>query len=118
MSDRRAFLRGLAALPLVGGSVAILGQPTAAAVPVTEHLLDSYQAWLTYERDWLVWERFGAEELRRTLMPSVVWRDPETGQCFDRIRVDNPGGRFDHKDAASRAAVILSAAGVPIGGAR
>ena len=118
MADRRAFLRGLASLPLIGGGVTLIGNPTMAAVPVTDGLLDSYQAWLTYERDWLVWERFGAEELRRTRMPSVVWRDPETGKCFDCIRVDNPGGCFDHKDAASRAAVILSAAGVPIGGAR
>ena len=118
MADRRTFLRGLASLPLIGGSVAILGQPTAAAVPVTDRLLDSYQAWLTYERDWLVWERFGAEELERTRMPAVVWRDPETGRCYDAIKVDNPGGSFDHKGAAHRAAVILSAAGVPIGGGR
>ncbi len=97
----------------------LIGNPTGAAVPVTDGLLDSYQAWLTYERDWLVWERFGAEELRRTRMPHVVWRDPETGKCFDCIRHDNPGSSFDHKGAAHRAAVILSAAGVPLtGGAR
>ena len=30
MSDRRTFLRGLVSLPLIGGSVAILEQPTAA----------------------------------------------------------------------------------------
>jgi hypothetical protein len=39
MSDRRNFLRGLATLPLIGGSVAILGKPTAAAVTVTPDLL-------------------------------------------------------------------------------
>ncbi|RYB06249.1 hypothetical protein [Lichenibacterium ramalinae] len=33
MADRRSFLRGLVLLPLIGGSIAILGQPTAAAVP-------------------------------------------------------------------------------------
>ncbi len=32
MADRRTFLRGLAALPLIGGSVAILGKLTQAAV--------------------------------------------------------------------------------------
>lgn len=116
MADRRNFLLGLASLPLIGGSVAILGQPTAAAVPVTDHLLDSYQAWLTYERDWLVWERFGSAELRRIRMPAVVWRDPETGKCFDYVRHDNPGASFNHTSAASRAAVILSAAGVPLSG--
>jgi hypothetical protein len=38
MSDllaRRDFLRSLAHLPLIGGGVTILGNPTAAAVPVT-----------------------------------------------------------------------------------
>ena len=35
MADRRSYLRGLAALPLSGGSLAILGQPaSAAALPV------------------------------------------------------------------------------------
>ena len=35
MFDRRSFLCGLAALPLLGGSVAIVGQPAvAAALPV------------------------------------------------------------------------------------
>ena len=32
---RRSFLAGLASLPLIGGSVTLLGQPTAAATPVT-----------------------------------------------------------------------------------
>ena len=40
--DRRSFLRGIAALPLIGGSVAILGKPTQAAVPVTHDMLCAY----------------------------------------------------------------------------
>ena len=32
MSNRRTFLRGLVSLPLIGGSVAVLRQPAAAAV--------------------------------------------------------------------------------------
>ena len=47
---RRGFLRGLAHLPLIGGGVTLLGNPTAAAEPVTEELLDSYSEWLHYER--------------------------------------------------------------------
>lgn len=35
-SSRRGFLRGLAGLPMIGGGVAIIGSPTAAAVPVNE----------------------------------------------------------------------------------
>jgi len=30
--DRRGFLRGLAALPLIGGGVTLIGNPTRAAV--------------------------------------------------------------------------------------
>ena len=32
MSDRRTFLRQLASLPLIGGGVTLIGNPTAAAV--------------------------------------------------------------------------------------
>ena len=44
MSDplaRRGFLRGLAHLLLIGGGVTLIGNPTAAAEPVTEELLDA-----------------------------------------------------------------------------
>ena len=56
-SNRRTFLRGLTTLPLIGGSVALLGSPTRAAEPVTEELLDSYSEWLYYERRLLCEER-------------------------------------------------------------
>ena len=39
MADRRTCLRGLASLPLIGGGVALIGNPTAAAVPITGPLL-------------------------------------------------------------------------------
>ncbi|MDQ0395174.1 hypothetical protein [Labrys monachus] len=48
--DRRRLLSGLAALPLIGGAVTLIGRPTASAAPVTRDLLDSYNAWLFYER--------------------------------------------------------------------
>ena len=44
MSDRRAFLASLAALPMLGGGVRLIGRPTAAAVPVTDGLLRNYEA--------------------------------------------------------------------------
>jgi len=59
MADRRTFLRGLAALPLIGGSVAILGKPTQAAVSVTIDLMQSYQAWLHYEHRRVAFEMAG-----------------------------------------------------------
>jgi len=43
---RRGFLRNLVTLPLIGGGVTLIGNPTRAAEPVTPDLLDSYNAWL------------------------------------------------------------------------
>lgn len=48
--DRRGFLRGLASLPLVGGSVALIGSPTAAAVQPSAGMVATYVAWLDAER--------------------------------------------------------------------
>ena len=39
MLERRAFLASLAALPMLGGGIKLIGQPTATAVPVTNRLL-------------------------------------------------------------------------------
>ena len=41
MNGRRDFLRSLAALPLIGGSVALIGQPVAAATPVNLALAEA-----------------------------------------------------------------------------
>lgn len=49
-SSRRGYLRGLTTLPLIGGSVTLIGNPTAAAEAVTEALLDAYDEWLFMER--------------------------------------------------------------------
>ena len=46
---RRGFLRGLASLPLIGGSVALIGQPTKAAGPVTQAMLADYADFLAIE---------------------------------------------------------------------
>ncbi len=59
MSDRRSFLRGLAALPLIGGGVTLIGNPTAAAVLLTLEMLNAYNQWLFYERRLLLVEQFG-----------------------------------------------------------
>ena len=42
MSDRRSYLRGLATLPLIGGSVAILGQPTRVVQAATPAEITDY----------------------------------------------------------------------------
>jgi hypothetical protein len=46
---RGGFLRGLAGLPRLGGGVTLLGNPTRAAVPVTEEMLWNYREWLQME---------------------------------------------------------------------
>lgn len=40
---RRGFLGQLATLPLIGGGITLIGQPTAAAVLVTPDLVEAYK---------------------------------------------------------------------------
>lgn len=47
--SRRGFLRGLVLLPLIGGGLTLVGQPTAAATPVTLPMMTRYVAWLARE---------------------------------------------------------------------
>ena len=100
---RRGFLRGLCALPLVGGGVSLIGAPTAADVPLDRQLLGSYLSWLHFEGNLL------AEELEIAGFG-----------YHGTIPVDNPGGDFHHVEyddwrtaqhASRRAAVVLSAVG-------
>ena len=106
---RRGFLSGLAALPLIGGGVSLIGQPTAAAVPVTKHLLRTYEQWLGWERLKACNALYGfdrATKAQSSFVPS--------GAAYDW---HFPGGRIwelRSGEAASRAAVMLSAAGVPL----
>ncbi len=55
-ASRRGFLRDLAGLPLLGGGLAIIGAPTAVAIPVHNGLLRSYETWLIDELKRLVAE--------------------------------------------------------------
>lgn len=68
--------------------------------PITEELLDSYDAWLFFERRALRHER----------------GEPYAGREF--VNVNNPGGAFhwdrEKLQPSTRAAVVLSVAGVPI----
>ncbi len=121
MADRRSFLRGLATLPLIGGSVAILGKPTAAAVPVTQDMLWGYKSWLHFEHKMLCHEMAGYD----TKAAEVI---------RGRFMFDNPGGEFHFQESprghqrlagweaapqpSTRAAVVLSAVGCPLTGSR
>lgn len=48
-ASRRGFLHGLASLPLIGGSVTLVGNPTAVAAAPTLPLLVDYRQWLEGE---------------------------------------------------------------------
>lgn len=113
-ASRRGFLSGLATLPLIGGSVALIGSPSAVAEPINDMLLETYDTWLFYERRWLQWERFGS---RGTINPDERFAilDRATGRAFDYVSMANEAGRYHGREgenpASSRAALILSTAG-------
>lgn len=68
-ANRRGFLRGLVTLPLIGGGVTLIGNPTAAAVPVTPELMHRYCAWLAREHAQALIER---DAILHPLMPWQV----------------------------------------------
>lgn len=99
-SDRRGFLSGLATLPLIGGAVTILGQPTRAAEPVTRELLSSYNSWLALEQRHLLHEMHG---------PGVCdYFEPNNAGYFYHWQ---PFGKPENPKPSTRAAVVLSAVG-------
>ena len=106
MPARRGFLRGLASLPLIGGGVALFGQPTAVAEPVTVDLLATYADWLHFER--------------RVLMSELTGHQPrEAGKLalFVGTRSDDfhfPRGMTYQQapQPSTRAALVLSTVGL------
>ncbi len=120
---RRGFLRRLAALPLIGGGVTLIGAPTAAAAPVTTALMRRYVDWLsrelmtaTAELDQLLrepWRHFCPEA-----QESFNFRDYST--FIDRVAVPYVCAEGPATQAvaaappSTRAAVVLASAGVPL----
>ena len=118
MSDRRTFLRGLASLPLIGGGLTLIGNPTAAAVPVTDALCDRYVDWLSVELGEALMER---DSRRAPLGYADLAIDHRREWCRRNptLNSDPTSERFrllPMVPPSSRAAVILSAAGVPLSG--
>lgn len=120
-SDRCRFLRGLVTLPLIGGGVTLIGQPTAAAEPVTKRLLDSYDAWLFYERRYLKAERHPDFWRSEDDLILERWKSDLPGAragFVDHIPMANGGAAFHFStdpmkapQPSTRAAVVLSAVG-------
>ncbi len=117
-NSRRGFLRGLATLPLIGGSVAILGKPTQAAVPVTIDLMQSYQAWLHYEHRMLSYEMAGYDvRLAQGIEGCTHMNNPGADYHFRQPYTGRPlAGWPDAPQPSTRAAVMLSAVGCPLTG--
>ena len=115
MADRRTFLRGLAGLPLIGGGVTLVGNPTAVAMPVSNDLLASYDQWLFYERQFLLREQYGHlshDDLRQ------VARIVPVNTAADRFHFPREDSWRDQPQPSTRAAVVLAAAGVDVAGDR
>jgi hypothetical protein len=108
--QRRGFLRGLAALPLIGGGVTLIGNPTKAAVPVTRQLLETYHYWLDYERMMLVTEMDGPSSLDGRPHARTGWQyhfpKGPNGEPFAGWSKVHPA-----LQPSRRAAVVLSAVG-------
>ncbi|WP_158808442.1 hypothetical protein [Beijerinckia sp. L45] len=102
--DRRSFLRHLAALPLIGGGVTLIGQPTAVAEPVTTELLYSYMAFTAWEHAaaYYAWERAKHGRVI-TPGPSPMYWFPEH-QAVTSLVMGTP--------PETRAALVMSAIGV------
>lgn len=109
--DRRGFLRGLASLPLIGGSVALIGSPSAAAVPVTDALLRRYVTFVAREHAAVLREIAERVTPHRFEPGQPTWCPPL--QWMPDIDIDM---QITMEGAApsTRAAVVLSAAGVPL----
>lgn len=107
MNSRRLFLRQLATLPLVGGAVQLIGQPTAAAVPINKHLAEAYLSWLRLEHTKLMHEIIDRPIDPRSLNAGWCSHAPEFAlpNCPDMIST------IAAAPAVSRAAVVMSAAG-------
>ena len=117
MTDSRDFLRGLASLPLIGGGVTILGNPTAAAVPVTPHLMQSYLTWLEYEHRMTAFEMAGHQIEASKEIRKQVWFDTPGGEFhwqWSDGRYYGPAGWAGAPQPSTRAAIVLSAVGCSV----
>ena len=103
-NTRRSFLRGLTTLPLIGGGVTLIGNPTKAAELITPELLDAYSEWLFYERRMLCIERYGDRDAEG-FVPA------NTGAHLFHFPPSELGGWKAAPKPSVRAAVVLSAVG-------
>jgi hypothetical protein len=116
---RRGFLRGLVRLPLIGGGLALSGAPTAVAIPPDVAMLHRYCSFLVHEHataraEWCNWRYPGAygfdlsTDVRTRSGEEILpycWFPDDTPDIVSAIRSAPP---------SSRAALVLSAANLPL----
>lgn len=111
MSGRRDFLRGLVSLPLIGGSVSLIGAPSAAAEEATLPLMLQYANWLFMERRMVCIEVAAAagDWPNRDALESVSFLSP--GRDYPEFHFPRHGYWTDVPPPSTRAAVVLAASG-------
>lgn len=116
MSGRRTFLRGLVALPLIGGSIELIGAPRAVAEPLTVEMAEAYKTFLHYEYRFLIWDMAAnpVHHMRRRLGPGATRSEiaHEIGGYITHEGVGNAHRVSTHGSPMDRAALVMSAAGV------
>ena len=115
---RRGFLRALANLPLIGGSIMLLGTPSAAAVSISVDLLRKYRLFLNKElfatqiEIESVVSPFHFANMGFSLSDPSSWSGlPMWWPTPDDSVLDS---LVTQKPPSSRAAVVLSAAGLSL----
>lgn len=87
-TSRRGFLRGLTTLPLIGGSVALVGAPSAVAGAPSKRELVAYATFLEGERRMLRWELMqmlglAVEDFKHISFTPGDYHFPQRGSYLD-----------------------------------
>lgn len=110
---RRGFLRQLCTLPMLGGSIALIGAPVAVAEPVTPALFHRYAAWIAREHVEVIAELTRFKHRGDEYLEEYVEHDRRWAEGYGFFRTDDAIARA-HPMAAlpsTRAALVLSAVG-------
>ena len=115
---RRGFLRALAGLPLIGGNIALIGEPVAAATPISLDLLRRYAIFLGRELQAARIEMELIRSPRYFADRGLSLNDPETWRSeawwMEIPKEPAVEALITSRPASTRAAVVLSAAGVHV----
>ena len=112
-ASRRGFLRGLTLLPLVGGSVALIGAPSAVAGVPSPECVETYLAWLHYEQRAVHDAHFGGPGALVNGKPRLLIPQDNPGAAFHFADTYGDAGWWGRvgAEAIARAPVVLAAAG-------